>query len=591
LGHAGDRRISGEHRSLRAALRLILAVAVVITAMQVAVLLAAIDSFTAGEVFYVLVGTANVVVGVALWSRRPANGTGMLLAVVGFFIFAAAAQNLGNRPLAAFGLMLGEAPIGAVAHLLLAFPRGRLRSRAAAALVAGGYVVTVGLQIPQYVFSPDPVVLPSLRIASRPDVVHAVHLVQRWTGAALLAAAAALMLTWLLRTTRPATRERRILAAVYGYGILVILFYPLSVALGPPIFGLSPYGIFIAQVVATLTVPFVFAFGALAGGFARTGAIHDLAASLETTDKTWPILRAALARTLGDESLQLAFAVDGAPAFVDQDGRPIDAGPPAAPRAAVVISGSGGPVGEIIYDTEMIADPDSVEAAARVVALALERERLTTELLASREALLESRARVVEVAEAERRQVAQDLHDLIQSRLVLAGLLAGRLVAGQHGDDEQRRELAVRLRGELDAAVTELRRQLHGLMPAVLLERGLTAAVADLVDRVPVPTDLRLDPQVPALPPSVASTGYYIVAEALANAVKHAGASVLHVSIDRDDGHLLIQVRDDGRGGATLTGSGLRGMIDRVETMKGQLELDSQHGQGTHIRVQLPCES
>ena len=108
---------------------------------------------------------------------------------------------------------------------------------------------------------------------------------------------------------------------------------------------------------------------------------------------------------------------------------------------------------------------------------------------------------------------------------------------------------------------------------------------------MPLPIELRLPAQAPALTPSVATTGYYIVAEALSNAVKHAHATALVVSIAPENGSLHIEVRDDGRGGATLTGAGLRGMVDRVETMRGRLDLESPAGHGTQIRVQLPCGS
>ena len=335
MGHRVDRGLSGERRSLRAALGLLLALTIAIAAMQVAILVdVAPAADRLGEIYYVVAGAVSAVVGLALWGRRPTNGTGMLLCVVGFLVFGAAAQNLDSRPLAAFGLILSQAPIGALAHLLLAFPRGRLRSPLAIALIGGGYLLTVGLQVPQYLFSPDPQVLPALRIAARPDIVHTAHLLQRWVGAALLAAAAGLLFT-RVRAARRATRERRVLAAVYGYGILIILFFPVSAWVLPSFIDLTPYDVFLLQVTAVLTVPFVFAVGMRAGGFARTGAIGDLAASLGRGDGTWPTLRAALARTLGDESLQLAFAQDGGPGLVDQDGRPLK---PARRRA---VAGDG----------------------------------------------------------------------------------------------------------------------------------------------------------------------------------------------------------------------------------------------------------
>jgi len=139
--------------------------------------------------------------------------------------------------------------------------------------------------------------------------------------------------------------------------------------------------------------------------------------------------------------------------------------------------------------------------------------------------------------------------------------------------------------------IDELRRLVHGMMPAALLERGLVAATEDLVDRVPIPTDLDVDAAADRLPPAVESTAYFVVAESLANAVKHARASALAVRLGRVDGLLRIEVRDDGVGGARIGGRGLRGMADRVDALGGQLSVDSPLDQGTRIVADVPCGS
>jgi signal transduction histidine kinase len=210
------------------------------------------------------------------------------------------------------------------------------------------------------------------------------------------------------------------------------------------------------------------------------------------------------------------------------------------------------------------------------------------ELLASQDALKESRSRIVEAGDRERRRVARDLHDGLQVRLVLLAMEA-QLVANDA--DATTRQAATALRIGIDEAAAELRALVHAVMPAALIERGLSAATEDLVDRVPVPTSLELGLTDGSLSPAVESTAYFVIAEALANALKHSGAEDLAVRLELVDGRLLVEVRDDGAGGACPeAGRGLRGLADRVDTLGGRLRIDSPVGAGTRIVVELPCE-
>jgi signal transduction histidine kinase len=296
-------------------------------------------------------------------------------------------------------------------------------------------------------------------------------------------------------------------------------------------------------------------------------------------------VRDALAAVLGDESLELYFPSG-------PDGRLLDAGGrDAAPErsgSTVSVDAAHGAVAVIAYDDALIADPWPVQQAGRVVALALERERLTVELLARRRELLESRSRLVQVADEERRRFAQDLHDLLQSRLVLATLRAGTLAAAP-GLDLELRQDAEALREELTEAIRELRRLVHGVMPALLLERGLFAAAEDLLDRCPIPVEAEWRGSSAELPAAVSTGAYLILAEATANAVKHSRASAITVRVERAGDTLLLDFADDGVGGAAPTGAGLRGVRDRVDVLEGHLDLASPQGGGTRLRVRLPC--
>jgi signal transduction histidine kinase len=149
---------------------------------------------------------------------------------------------------------------------------------------------------------------------------------------------------------------------------------------------------------------------------------------------------------------------------------------------------------------------------------------------------------------------------------------------------------AAPLRAGIESAITQLRDLVHGILPALLVQRGLYAATEELLDQVPIPSHLTRDGEDAPLPAAVESAGYFAVAEALTNAVKHAGASPLEVRLARGARQLTIEVTDDGIGGVEPAG-GLRGIADRVEALGGRLHVDSPPGRGTRLLVELPCGS
>jgi signal transduction histidine kinase len=149
-------------------------------------------------------------------------------------------------------------------------------------------------------------------------------------------------------------------------------------------------------------------------------------------------------------------------------------------------------------------------------------------------------------------------------------------------------ERATELRKGIDAAAAELRQIVHAVMPAALVERGLAAAVQDLADRMPIPTFVELESRT--LPPAVESTAYFVVAEALTNAVKHSEATRISVRLAHRNDVLHVGVRDDGVGGALLNrGAGLRGIADRVDVLEGSITIESPPGGGTDIHAEVPC--
>jgi signal transduction histidine kinase len=196
----------------------------------------------------------------------------------------------------------------------------------------------------------------------------------------------------------------------------------------------------------------------------------------------------------------------------------------------------------------------------------------------------------VEATDAERRRIERDIHDGAQQRLVALSLAIGR-ARGQLGpaaDPELEATLA-QASDELRAALAELRELARGIHPAILTQAGLEPAVRSLVDRAAVPTTLDFAP-TSRLPEPVEAAAYFVVSEALTNVAKHAAAGSAVVGLRTENGTLIVEVRDDGRGGADpVKGSGLRGLRDRVEAVGGTLETMSPEGGGTTVRATLPA--
>jgi PAS domain S-box-containing protein len=220
-----------------------------------------------------------------------------------------------------------------------------------------------------------------------------------------------------------------------------------------------------------------------------------------------------------------------------------------------------------------------------------ELHRLNSELHARLKELAASRARIVTAGDVERRRLERNLHDGAQQRLVTLSLFLRTALAKLDSDPPAARAALTKAGDELALALEELRELARGLHPAVLTDRGLRAAVETLAGRAPVPVEISeiLDER---LPEPVEAAAYYLIAEALTNITKYAEASTVHVRVALSDATVLVEVSDDGIGGADPAGgSGLRGLVDRVESLEGTLEVVSPAGAGTSLRAEIPVEA
>jgi signal transduction histidine kinase len=316
-------------------------------------------------------------------------------------------------------------------------------------------------------------------------------------------------------------------------------------------------------------------------------AVADLMIDLRA-NPTPSDLRDPLARALGDPSLALAFWLPEYESYADLDGHPVEL-PEDGPRAATQIDRDGEHVAALLHDASLRDEPALLEAVGAAAGIALENARLQADLRARLLELGESRARVIEATDSERRRLERDLHDGAQQRLVAISLELGRLEEQAKSDPEMRAAIE-RTKREAEESLRELRELARGIHPALVTDHGLAVALEALVARAPIPVRLDIELDRP-LPTPIEVAIYYVVSESLTNVVKYARASTTRVAVRPQASRVVVEVTDDGIGGAnTDGGSGLRGLADRVEALGGRLRVWSPEGGGTRVRAEIPCE-
>jgi signal transduction histidine kinase len=531
-------------------------------------------------------------VGLFVWARRTDNRVGPLMVAVAFSWVVSDLAFANSELLFSLGAMLGQVFIAVTVHLLLVFPTGRFESRLDRLTAAGAYFAGGVLYAAAFVFA-DPSTFEchdcpgnSFLIADEKPLSDAFGVAVNVVFAAV---AVGVIVSLLRRWLRATPVQRRTLVAVLfaGAALAVLLFAATTIV---PITGSDSTlaGVIgIAALVPFGLVPYVLFGTLLRSRIIRGGALRELVAELSKATRDQD-LRDALAKALGDPSLDLAFWLPDSKEYVDAEGRPVDVPEGDPNRVVSEVRLENRLVAVIVHDSSLLDDPELVRAVGAAAALALENERLDAELRAKVDELRASRMRVIEATLAERRRLERDLHDGAQQRLVSLALRLRMIEDLLKDDQEGVRELARAAGAELETALGELRELARGIHPAVLSDRGLDAALEALANRAPVPVDL--DSRVGERPPEPAElAAYFVVAEALTNVAKYANATRATVRAARHDGRLVVEVSDDGVGGADPSnGSGLRGLADRVSALDGVLEVRSANGGGTMLRADIP---
>jgi signal transduction histidine kinase len=380
----------------------------------------------------------------------------------------------------------------------------------------------------------------------------------------------AYMLLWLVRWRRSRGISRRLAkpiatAASVTCAATAVELVATALSAGPHAMTV----IYTVEAYLQIGVPAAFVVSVLQRRFART-RVADLILHLRGPARASSIT-SALRDILEDPDLEVVES-------------PWSGGPPVA--GLPVTTTAGDQLAVIVADPSLSMDDDLVRAAVAATAFALENAQLEAALTDQLREVHQSRLRIIQAETTERRRLERDLHDGTQQRLVAISIMLG--AAESDTTEEPVRAILSRAGTELAQVIEGLRDLAHGIHPGVLHQVGLEQAIRSMAEQYPFPIDVRL----PAgrFSEGAELTAYYVIAEAVSNAVKHARAGRITITGKAAGGWLSIAVTDDGQGGARAdAGTGISGIIDRVRAIDGEASVDSAPGHGTRIWARIPC--
>ena len=526
-----------------------------------------------------------VLAGVAAWWRRPESRFGLLMVLAGGVWFLSGLSSANLAVPFTLGITFDLVPAVVFLHVFLAFPSGRLEHWSERALLLVGYFTALAVQLAAMTlggFGPDNL----LAVASEPGTSHRVQLAQLVVLSALCLVGVCILVVRRRDGGRPLRRSLGLLVDTFAVALVMVAFLYLSAASGM-VSGEVPF-----ETIRRITFfvvglgPFVFLAGLLHARLARS-AVGDLIVEL-TPNPSPEGLQDALAHALRDPSLTLVYWLPEFGAYSGLDGRPVELPSDEAGVATTLIDRDGVPVAALLHDGSLAEEPELLAAVTAAAEIALENARLHVELHARLQELRGSRARMVDVANKERQRLERNLHDGAQQRLVALSLELS-LLEGDLSSDKRAQERLDRAQRQIAVSLAELREIARGIHPAVLTAHGLAVALEQLAALAPVRVRLAVETEG-RLPEALEVAAYYLVCETLTNVGKYAQASSATVDVSRSNSRVLIEVTDDGIGGAdTERGGGLRGIADRVEALDGRVRIWSPVGGGTRVRAEIPC--
>lgn len=515
-------------------------------------------------------------VAVAVQLRYPDRPLGRLLFALAALYGLLALQASHNPFLFTLARVSRAAVEVLLVWVMLSFPTGRLAGRLERALVMAAALAVVLLWLPGAMLSSQlPIAGPLLLcrddcprnvlfVAEMPEVARALNLTLRAVGALVLVATAVVLFNRLRRAT---PLMRRALAPV--------LLASIARATVTAVF-LAGIGSRLAFTVTFFAVPIAIALGLLRGRLHAARALQRLVSGLRGRPGMHE-LRRVMADALGDESLKIAYWIKDPDQWIDAEGQTVALPYPSAEQgraATLVCDAEGRPIAALVHDVALLEEPTLVESVASSMQVALESHRLEAELKAELNA---SGARTVSAVEAERHRIERDLHDGAQQRLIALRMKLSVTSRLLEQDPRRAAALVGEMGGDVEAAIADLRAYAHGVAPPLLLERGLAFALAEAVQRAPIPTRTSFG-NIDRFDAGIESAVYFCCLEALQNAAKHGGEmATAQVTLERVGDTLHFSVEDDGKPttGAPRAsgGQGLTNMRERIAAVGGHLAI------------------
>jgi signal transduction histidine kinase len=496
------------------------------------------------------VGVTLVACGVAAWIWRSHSRIGPLLVATGFAWFLGTLADSSIDGVGSFGAVFVTLHRGPLVHAILSYPTGKLRGRFELVAVALSYIA-----------------------AASSDLGQSAGVTIGVAALILLAAARS-----YARSAGP-QRRARVPSVAAALAFSAVLAAGSAASLGGAGDGADRAILWAYQIVIA-GIAVAFLADLLRGSWTEatvTGLVVDLGGVPEEG-----ILRERLAAALGDPTLAVGYWIAEESGYFDEAGRPVELPEEGSGRQVTFARDGDEPVAALVHDAGVLQDRELVESVAAAARIAVSNVRLQTEIRRQVDEIEASRRRIVEAADVERRRLERELREGAEQRLAQV-----EEAVRESSGDGKHAALFDEALAELGRARGELQEFAQGIHPRVLTEGGLPTALADLARRAPVPVELSAPQE--RVSPAVEAAAYFVCSEALANIGKYAEASRATVEVSRSDHQLVVSVRDDGIGGASLEkGSGLRGLADRVEALGGRLTVESPPGEGTLLVAELP---
>jgi signal transduction histidine kinase len=505
-----------------------------------------------------IVGWTLIACGLIAWSRRPQSRIGQLTALTGFAWFLGTFADSDIDAVATVGSALLILHRGPLFHAIIAYPSGRLSSRFGLVVVTTCYFYAA--------------IVPLARNSVATIVI------------------ALMVVATTIRGQRLAAGPDR-QARLTAIGAAAAVAVPLGAGSVGRVIGAGPdaeRAVLWGYGAALILVGVLFLVDLLRSRWADAAVTRLVVDLGEDTDAG--TLRGRLARALGDRSLAIAYWLPEAHSYVDETGAPMQLPKAGSERAVTLIEQKGDRIAALVHDGTVFDEPGLIDAVASAARIAFSNVRLQAEVRRQISALDASRRRIIEASDAQRRRLQQELALGVGQRLTEVqghlDLALQEAVSPQDRAVSESLEDAARL---LHEGQVELQELTAGIHPALLSEQGLGPALSALAERAAVP--VRLVVRGERLPAPTETAVYFVCSEALANVGKYARASRVDVEVRTEGNLLTILIQDDGVGGANpSSGSGLKGMADRVEALGGRFLVESPAGRGTRLVARIPTD-